>query len=299
MKFRTKYIILALAFISSAKICAQEQKNDKFAINVGAEIGLGNCLSTTSDITSMANKATSNNYEIVFGWTFWQKRSNSLEINVGVAYSPMSVDLDLTKIDYNYSASASADLDGDEHLRYYELNNILQKVSYDSFTVPIYLSYAYKCNKWLRIHADFGVRMRFKASSKLSSVSGDSYSYGIYPQYDNLVINDSYINDFGITNLADSKHIEPKCAGFSSSLMVGIGAEFRIYKHLAADLSLRYNAGFTNLFTAKYTHSNFTEDSAPISYTVAEGQRVNSLTDYLYKSKIQQPTLRVGLIYRF
>lgn len=298
-----KSIILSLIAVAcgamSPQAAAQSTESEKFAIKASAEIGLGNSISTSSTIGSSSTKATSGDYGVDFGWTFWKKQNHSLEANIGVAYSPTSVKSDLGSLDYNYEAPASADVDGDPYRRFYEISRMHQKVTSGRITIPVYLAYAYRCNEWLGVHADLGVRLGFKTSAKLSEVSGEAYSYGVYPQYDNLLINESYLNDFGTTNLAYAKYGEPACNVFSTSVLVGVGAEFRIYKYLAADLSFRYNRGITNIFKGQYTGQNITHESAPVNYIVENGQQVKSMTDYLSSSKLNRFSLCIGLIYRF
>jgi len=130
-------------------------------------------------------------------------------------------------------------MDGESYIRYYELGNLHQKAQLGRISIPIYLSYAYRCNHWLGVHADFGVRIGFKTSSELSSVNGDAYSYGVYPQYDNLKIEDSYLNDFGQNDFITAQGLTPEVNSFSVSILIGVGAEFRIYGPLAADISLK------------------------------------------------------------
>lgn len=295
-----KHIILVFSMaIATIASNAQSTNAEKFAVKASAEIGLGNTISTTSSISSLSSKSSTGNYGFDFGWTFWKKQNNSLELNVGVAYTPTYVKLDLSSLDYSYTAPASADMDGDPYQRFYELDDLHQKVYYGQVTVPLYVTYAYKCNDWLGVHADLGMRVGFKTNSKVSDVKGASYSYGVYPQYEDLLINASYLNSFGTTNLADAVYDKPMCNSFSTSVIVGVGAEFRIYQHLAADLSFRYNAGVTNIFNVKNNGTDFTNESAPVNYTVTSGQQIKSLSDYLNSSKLGQFSLRVALIYRF
>lgn len=292
-------IISSMIALVSLMASAQNSGESRFAVKASAEIGLGNSLSVSSSVGSLDSKASSSNYGVDFGWTFWKKQKNSLELNVGVAYSPTSVKIDLESIDYDYQAPASADMDGDAYQRYYQLDNVHQKVTYNSFTIPVYLTYTYMCNSWFGLHADLGMRLGFKTGSKISEVSGGAYSYGIYPKYGDLIIDEPYLNDFGTTDLADARRVETACNGFSATILMGAGLEFRLSKHFAADLSVRYNPGLTNLFKEQYNGAKFTSESAPVSYTVAEGQQVKALTDYMRSSKLNQLSLRIGLIYRF
>ena len=294
-----KYIVLILFGVMSINVCAQNNNSERFAIKASAEIGLGNSISATSSINPLSSKATMGNYGLDFGWTFWKRHNHRLEANIGVTYSPTGIELELGSLDYNYRAPATADMDGESYRRFYEIRNLHQKVSLGRVTLPIYLTYGYKCNEWFGLYADLGVRLGFKTNATISEVSGEAYSYGIYPQYDNLLIDESYLNDFGTTNLANTVYGEPECNGFSTSVLVGVGAEFSISKHLGADISVRYNRGITNLFKEQYSGQDFTNVSAPINYSVSDGQQVKSLTEYLSSSKVSTISLRIALIYLF
>ena len=161
------------------------------------------------------------------------------------------------------------------------------------------MTYSNKFTAFKNINADAGVRLGFITGSGLDKVSGKAFSYGVYPQYDDLMIDADYMNGFGTSDLSEARHTTPESEGFNASVLVGAGAEFRIYGPLSVDLSLRYNIGLMDMYKGSYKGGAFTEDTAPVSYTVATGQTVRPLTDYLSSSKLSQLSLRVALIYRF
>ena len=202
-------------------------------------------------------------------------------------------------MDYDYSAPSSADMDGNTYQRYYQLKNATQNVSYNRFTIPVYASYSFLFNKHFGLRADLGVRMGFKVNSKISKVSGESNSYGIYPQYDNLLIDAPYLNDFGKTSLSTALRDDPKCNGFSTSMLVGIGFEYRICSHFAAEIGIRYDAGLTNIFKGQNIDNVFTNETAPVKYSVENGQQIDALSDYFKSSKQNQLSLRIAFIRRF
>lgn len=297
MKYQ--YILIAALALWSIDASAQCNEKEHFAVKASAEIGLGGAMSTSPKIGMPLNESNSGNYGAEFGYTFFNRNNNSLEVNVGVGYSPTSLKLGFNEGTYSYAASGAADMDGDSYIRHYDIHNLEQKISAGYFTVPVYLTYAYKFNSWVGIHADFGVRLGFKTSAKLNSVTGLAYSYGIYPQYDNLMINEPYLNDFGEMSLADVRRGDVDVNGFAASVLVGVGAEFRIYGPLSLDVSFRYNAGFTNMFRGDYDGERFNATNAPVTYTVAEGSKVAPLTNYLGSSKLNMFGLRLAVVCRF
>lgn len=300
MKTNIKSILCGAALLSSLTAWAQGADGEKFAVKAYANIGLGSAVSLDSSLDGTSKKSSGNSFGVDFGWTFWQKQNHSFEANIGLGYRASSVKLSLENFDYRYQAPADADMDGDRYIRYYEIDHLSQKSTLGHLDVPIYLSYAYRCNDWLGVHADFGFNLGLKVSSKLSSLTGEGYSYGVYPQYSDLKIEESYLNDFGRSRYTESMGMAPTAKGFSCSVLFGVGAEFRIYGPLAADLSFRYNAGLTNLYDSAYAElGDISSMTAPVTYTVKDGQKVKNATDYLKLSKLSQLTLDVSLIYRF
>ena len=294
-----KYMPLTVMFALGLTGAAQTSSNGKFSIKASTEIGLANSFSTQSSLSSLASKVSGSNTGIDFGWIFYQKSGHNLEANIGVAYSPLTATFDLGATEYNYAAPVSADEDGETYIRYYELGAMSQKVKITQLSLPIYLSYSYECSQRLRLHADLGVRFGFKTSCSLDNVDGEVYSYGIYPQYDNLKIDASYMNGLGRSDLAGAVYSTPYAAGVATSVLAGVGAEIYLAGPLSVDLSLRYNAGVSDIFKSRYNGVYLSSVSAPVTYTVAEGQSVKPMSDYLKSSKFSQLMLKIGLICRF
>lgn len=300
MKRYIKIIICTCALFSQSTVWAQDSSSGKLAIKLHANVGLNDPIKTEFSIPDVSHKSSSNEFGIDFGWTFWQHKNHRLELNAGLGYSASSLTLGMDNLSYDYAAPATADMDGDPYIRFYDLHDIEQKTELGRLTVPVYLSYAYRCNRWLTFHLDLGVSLGFKVSSKISDCSGTGYSYGIYPQYDNLRIEDSYLNEFGSKTFTSDNVSIPQANGFSCSFLAGLGAEFRIYGPISADLSVRYNGGLTNLYKPYITDmTEYTDQNSPVTYTVEDGEQMKSLTDYLKSSKLSQIGINISLIYRF
>lgn len=300
MKNYIKLCLLTLFILSTSGLWAQDSNTQRLAVKLHANVGLGNSLKTEFSLPDISHKSSSNEFGIDLGWTFWQHKNHSLELNAGLGYSASSLTLGMDNLSYDYSAPATADMDGDPYIRFYDLHDIEQKTELGRLTVPVYLSYAYRCNRWLALHLDLGVSLGFKVSSKISDCSGTGYCYGIYPQYDNLKIEESYLNEFGSKTFTSDNVTIPQANGFSCAFLAGLGAEFRIYGPISADLSLRYNGGLTNLYKPAITDlTDFSDLNSPVSYTVKDGEQMKSLTDYLKSSKLSQIGINISLIYHF
>ena len=84
--------------------------------------------------------------------------------------------------------------------------------------------------------------------------------------------------------------------------MAGAGLEFYVAGPVSIDLGIRYNAGLTDVFTGRYyidKLSAIKAESAPVTYTVAEGQQVKALSDYVTKSRLNPFSLHLGVNVRF
>ncbi|MCH5238300.1 MAG: hypothetical protein J1E95_10980, partial [Muribaculaceae bacterium] len=61
-------------------------------------------------------------------------------------------------------------------------------------------------------------------------------------------------------------------------------------------------AGLTQVFNGEYDVANaseFNADSAPVTYTVADGTAIKSFADYNTKSRLNPLSLHIGVTVRF
>ena len=290
-------IIGIVAMVMPLSVSAQS-----YSVKAYGDIGLGKGLSMTTVLTDMTSKSSSNAFGVDFGWTFWKKNNNSLEANIGLGYQMASATFDLASMSYNYPAPAAADEDGNAYQRYTTLSNVHQKINLGYFNIPVYLQYQYRATKWLGIHADFGFGFGFKCASSVGSTTGTANSYGVYPEYDDLVIKADYLNDFGEVPLTDEAKGKVSVKGFSASILGGAGLEFYVGGPVSIDLGVRYNAGLTTVFCNQYaigSTSTFTSENAPVTYTVDKGLQIKAFSDYVTKSHLNPLSFHIGVNVRF
>lgn len=291
---------MAVVMLPVLTASAQSAANERFAIKATADIGMGDAIYTAHALQSMNTKSSSSDFGIDFGWTIWEQNLHSLEANVGLGYGRTSLTANLPKMDYHYSAPATADMDMEPYIRYYELSALHQKIQTDRITLPIYVNYRYQANKIISVHALLGFKLGFNVSSKIAETKGSAFSYGIYPQYDNLMIDAPYMNEFGETALSADQTLKPKVNEATFSFLTGLGAEMRIWGPFAVDLSLRYEGEMSDMFkTATSDVVSINAENAPVKYTVAEGQTVTAFPSYLRLLKMSRLSYAISLIYRF
>lgn len=281
-------------------MCSPLSQAKNWTLKPHAEISLGkpaDFKSTTVDVT----KVESNEFGVDLGYTFFNKAKNRLEVNVGVAYRYLKSDMAIGPMSYSYEATAEADVDKNSYIRFCDVTGFGQSLSLDYVTIPIYLQYSYGVTDWFRVHAVAGVKLGFNVGSYVSGAEGSVTSYGVYPQYGDLEIKENYINDFGTVKFNSMMLNTTESNKFQAWGMVGAGVDFRIYGPLWIDLGVRYNAGFADVFKKGVTlgGERLTAETAPVTYTVAQGTRINALSDYITKGALNPLTLNVGLSIEF
>lgn len=292
-------LILTALLLGGTAFTPVGMKAQKFAVKPYADIGVGSAMSLKSDLPLSTKSSSNTSFGVDFGYTFWRMGGNSLEANIGLGYSTTGVKLRTEGFDYSYNAPASADEDGNPYVRHYSLTGMEQKYNLGYFNIPLYLTYGYQFSNRIGVHADLGFRFGFKCSAKMNSVSGTATSYGVYPEYDNLMIDAPWLNGFGTTDLADAKRGDVDANGFYASLLVGAALDVYIAGPVWLNVGVRYDCGFTNSFKHLYDGGTYTAENAPVSYTVAEGQEVTPLTGYLSSSKLSPFSIHAGLTIKF
>lgn len=297
MKRTIRYISAALLAVGALGAHAQCRATDgRFSVKAHGEIGIGSALNMTSTRGGITDKSSMNSFGVDFGYTFWRHMDMSLSVNAGLGYDMIGATQSLGNMKYDYDAQADADMDGDTYRRYCELSGVEQKTTAEYLSIPVYVSFTYSFNEWIGAYANLGVRPGFNTGGRIKSYSGKIYSYGIYPKYDNLMMDDEWLNDFGERELTKSQVGQPEFKDFSMSILAGIGVEATICGPLCASVGVNYNAGLTNVFE----HDANVGGAAPlVGYTVAQGQRAESLTTMAKKSRISHFGIDIALIFRF
>ena len=275
-------------------------KTYKFIVKAYADVGFGNTINAESAIPLSSQKFSGNNFGIDFGYNVWKNKRNSISVNVGVGINPFSITLKRSNLSFNYQAPPAADMDGNTYIRYYDLNALNQDIKATLVTLPIYVGYTFRIKHWLAAYANLGVCLGFKTGSNFKSVSGDGYVYGVYPEYGDLKIEESYLNGFGNITFENFEKKPVSMNSFTSSMLMGAGLEGRISGPLWINVGVKYNLGFSDIFKSNYkAGETFTMENAPVTYTVAENESVNPFTNYLTKSKLSMFSLNVGLSLKF
>ena len=225
-------------------------------------------------------------------------------IFTGFGMSTGKVDLDAASINYFYEAGPAADMDADSYIRHYELSDVKQSIKMSHFTIPLYADIELRASRRFSVYAQAGIKAYFNAGSKIDKYTGSVYSYGVYPQYDNLRLDDAWLNGFGDGELSvDQIHDDGLFKGFSADLLLGLGVRVKIYGPLSLDLGLSYMNPLIDRIDSKGLSSlpsgSVAESDAPVTYTVAGGTiSSNPLSNYC-DIKSNPLRIKAGLTFRF
>lgn len=296
-----KAIIYTIVTVACGLVAPQASAQ-RFALKAYDDIALKNTMTVATNLPEVVPGSSSNSFGLDFGYTFWRKGGNSLEANIGIGYSASSASFEIAEMSYNYAAPASADEDGNPYQRYTKLSDIRQHISFGYFNIPIYLQYEYKFLKWLGAYANLGVNFGFKIANSSGSVTGTANTYGVYREYDELVIKADYLNDFGVRYLDEAEKGKADINGFSAALKCGAGLEFYVAEPVSFVVGVSYNQGLTDVFKGRYNITStdaINAETAPVTYTVADGLQVKSLSDYVTKSRPNPLSLHLGVNVRF
>ena len=275
----------------------------RWRVKAHADISLGSPYSI-SDGDGINTSVSATDFGVDVGYIFPSKSKFKIGVFAGLGYSTGKLDLSLDKLDYNYDAPASADMDGDTYRRYYELSDMKQDVSLNFLSLPVYAHFEYRFSRRISAFVDLGVKAYFNAGSKANPFTGKSYSYGIYPQYDDLRIDDSWLNGFGESAFASDSSDDIDIKGFSADVLAGAGVEIKVFGPLSVDLGVSYQLGVTDVLgsasqSGALAGGAITEGMAPVTYQVAGGTQVKNLATYLGSVKRQSLKLNVGLVFKF
>lgn len=274
----------------------------RWRVKAHADISLGAPYSFTSS-SAIGTSVSATDFGVDVGYIFPSKSRFKIGVFAGIGYSTGHLDMNVDKLDYNYEAPSSADMDGDTYRRYYELSDMRQNISLNFLSVPVYANFEYRFSRRISAFVNLGVKTYFNAGSKADPFTGKSYSYGIYPQYDDLRIDDSWLNNFGSSEFSStSDDIDIK--GFSADILAGAGIEVKIYGPLSINAGISYQFGVTDVISSTNNDTSLsggtiTQQQAPVTYQVEGGTQVKSLVNYLGSVKRQSLKLNVGLVYKF
>lgn len=268
----------------------------KWRMKVHYDFGLGEALKLDGKDIFKSSKTKENAFGLDFGYIFPSKSSFKTGLFMGVGMTQTEIDMAMENS--YFVINTNADVDGDNYARHYKNLALSQNIKLSELNVPIYLDCEYRFNPIFAVHFDVGLRLNLNMKHEVDATEGSAYVYGIYPQYNNLRLDEHWgYNGFGnqtysTNNLAYKELID--VAGFSADAMGTIGLRFSIPQTpLSLELSGSYLMGLTDMISTKDTSKRFIEIDASDLNNV---ERITNMTELLKGVKRQTMRFNVGVI---
>ena len=209
--------------------------------------------------------------------------------------------------DYYYSTGA--DVDGDNYIRHYANFNLSQKMNLTEIVVPVYADLNIKLHQLISLYFDVGVKANLNIGHKVDDTQGSAYIYGVYPQYNNLLMDEHWgYNGFGNKTFKDSDLDNSDLVGvssFTADAFGGIGLRFNIpTTPLSIDIGAQYQYGVMDIIKPEGNRIELSNNSnSPLVYNTVSGpnstEHVRNLSEVLSSVKRRSLKLSMGIIYKF
>lgn len=223
-------------------------KSWRVRLNAGFAVAGFNKLGSSTGIEINKNGETS--FGLDFGYIFPTTGHLRFGVFAGVGLSINNIDLSMVPVGTDLIIkNTNQDVDGQNYDRYYDGINgtplsVKQKMSATDLAVPVYADMEYEFNSIFSIYVDAGIKFSLPMSHDIKIENSGFRTYGIYPDYDHLVI-DRYINNFG--DHPDPNSLVPDEDGLSAKTaidgLMGLGARINITKSIAIDAGIQYQIG--------------------------------------------------------
>ena len=231
----------------------------------------------------------------------------------GVGFASSSVVLGMDTIHYHYQAGSEADIDGDSYTRHYTIERASQKLSMKDLTIPIYLDFNFHLHKIVSLYLDLGIKNYINLSANLSDLTGTYSSWGVYPQYSDLVLD----HTTGLTQFAASGTALPAQTtsstmdinGYSMDLLSALGVRVKLKDKQFFPLYFDFSIGYQHSLLAPYKNANaltvsdiqgnVSAQEAFSTYTVESGESLLPLSAFVSDLKRKMVTLNFGITYKF
>ncbi|MCR5313567.1 MAG: hypothetical protein K6E54_08020 [Bacteroidaceae bacterium] len=272
-------------------------KDSKFAMRYNVDLGLWDTHSLKSDVEGLDVSSKHANIGVDFGYLFAEKGNNLYGIFTGVNLGNSFFNSKLNCPDYYFTTDQ--DVDEDTYERHYQNLNMKQEIWTKDITIPLYIDMTMPIYKRLCFYADLGLKFNVNIYKKVESASGNAYVFGVYPQYDNMIMDETWgFNGFGNTVFSDSESDNNvKVNTLTTDFFAGLGLRFihPSEQHLVWELGVNYSAQLNNTFKAD------TGDKL-VYNTIDTGNNTEhmcSLTNILNKSKRNALLLHISVMMKF
>ena len=269
------------------------------------EFSMGDYFKNDGDGVSLlkVNDNSEVNFGLDLGYVFPSKGRVKTGVFLGAAISKSKYGLSFDDYSYHYLAPEYADMDNDSYSRYYHLTNMKQEFDFTDLVIPVYMDFDILFSNSFSMFIDLGVKAHFNMNSKIEN-SLIAETYGIYHSYDDLYIDEPWLNDFGTHELNSDNLSSTDLAKTVVDAFANIGFRVKLYGPLYLQAGVSYQQGLMKYIEntnekLKFESGTITESSALVTYSVSGGERVRPIVDAY--SSLTHSTLKfnAGLVVKF
>ena len=282
----------------------------KIRLKFHYDLGLGDAYKLDgADNSIKKDKNAYTNFGMDFGFAFPTRGVMKTGLFLGVGFAQSQIDLGYTNSDYSYTTKA--DVDGDSYTRHYQNLNVNQSIKMTDLTIPVYVDFNFQFSKIVHMYIDLGAKLHMNMSNKIDKAEGKAYVYGIYPQYDNLRMDEHWgYNGFGNQTFSNKTLDNEELldiSKFTADAFAGLGFRINIPQTpLVVDLGVNYQMGLMDVVKANskaVALSGKTDDSHALVYNTISGtnskEHLRNLTESLSNVKRQTLLFSAGLMLKF
>lgn len=292
-----------------------QYKSRRWRVRPHYDLAIGDYYKFKTTDPKIETKTNGSEFGVDFGYTIPSKGIMKLSVNIGLGIAASKFDLTAPAWNYSYEAPQEADIDGDSYTRYYEMGATSQSNSLSHLGIPIYVDADFNLSRLVTVYAQVGLKGYMKISDKIKDYNSSAYVYGIYPQYDNLRLDEHWLqndgtpfNGFGHYDITLNDVSDPSfhAKGFSMDIFGGFGIRLKPFKTfpLAFEMGMQYQTSVSDIIEIDETGldlsvGNISPQKAVNSYTINGGENMKLLSCGLNGMKRSHLKLNIGLIYRF
>lgn len=283
----------------SCNIYSFNYKPRRWRIKPYVEIPVGEIFKYKGNNSSKFNIETSSiDFGINVGYSVFTKPKFKLSIFSGIGLVSCSANFKYDgKCQYSYKSKG--DIDGDTYTRYYEISNLKAKQNNKQLYIPLSLDFDFQFYNKFSLYLQAGAKACYLYKNNFTDIHADIYSYGIYPQYDNLRIDDLPSLGFGYSTIdVTSQDIDTKTITICP--YTGLGFRLNIYKSLFLDSNVSYQ-----MWNSVYKNDrvislyNPVEHNSLISYNNSNGNEVKNFANLFENISLGGIKINIGLLFKF
>jgi len=288
------------------KLVSVNYKARRWAVKLHYDLGLGETYSLEKNLYG-ESKSSANSFGLDFGYIFPSKSKLKTGLFLGVGMSQSKLDLSCSSSN-DYSYTTNQDVTGLTYNRYYKDLSLSQSYKMSDLVIPVYFDFDWHFTKLVSLYIDLGAKVNYNLSHKVESTQGSAYIYGIYRDFDNLLMNELWgRNGFGnytVTTSDDADIVDYNA--FTVDAFGGAGLRIGIPNvPVYLDLGVSYQYGFMNLLKSEVQRSlsgTATYNTAIMYNTISGTQsteHVRNLIEGSSSLKRNKLSFNIGLMLKF